>query len=568
MTQKRVWRTVKQGVANQKTLGQAAIDRASQAGIDGRAGMLRHAGPVARLGGYAQPKLEVGAADSPLEREADRVAGQVMAGSGPVHVQPTVATAGVVSRQEKDAPAAPAPAEAKTGEVGFGSVGAPWFVLKPLILQLPDRWKAAANKSAGQLNLEEQALYYNFVTSLNNLLYAGILTEMSSYKPSFSKGLEAAETLSGVSNTYLNLVSFALQKDLEKYLGKEALPTIKENLGWLIIYGMFLQGGLVGVNALAEQDLQLTSLLTPALKPFTEAPQSLGRPMLRPNVLDPRWSSYPFWSSPSGFESSITGFEDPTKPYSFNLKLGVNVASLADLYPESDEDKKKYKGFELYPYFSLSHAWDKEGGPPAVFKNIWLAGVFVGSEGFYTLAEGGQKEKADDTIAETYLRAGLFLRNQGPLTLGQFTGEYSLRPGGDVRSRLNAAATIKLVDTKTFETTLGAGIGGLLPSAAQPGSVDVSGEAALAYKTYRPDVKEPFKTGLSAGSTWRTQDPFDPASGRLFSLGGKLTVLDMLIFSAEYHQFSQETPLPGAPGLPSQDLRFMFNLGPGVFRWK
>lgn len=531
-------------------------------------GRLYSAGPVATLGAPLPPSLTVGAANSPMEREADRVADQVMAGSGTVRVQPAAEAVGIVSRQEKDKPAAPAGGEAKESEVGFGSPAAPWFVLKPLVLQLPDRWKAASNKSAGQLSLEEQALYYNFVTSLNNLLYAGIMTEMSSYKPGFSKGLEAAEALSGVSNTYLNLVSFALQKDLEKYLGKEALPTIKANLGWLILYGVFLQGGLVGVNALAEQDLKLTSLLTPALKPFTEAPQGFGRPMLRSNVLDPRWGSYPFWSSPSGFESSVTGFEDPAKPYSFNLKLGVNVASLADLYPESDEDKKKYKGFELYPYFSLSHAWDKEGAPPAEFKNIWLAGAFVGGEGFYTLAEGGQKQKADETIAETYLRAGLFLRNQGPLTLGQVTGEYSLRPGGDVRSRLNAAASVKLVDSKAFEATLGAGIGGLLPSAAQPGAVDASGEAGLAFKTYRPDVKEPFKTGVSAGSTWRNQDPFDPASGRLFSLGGKLTVLDMLIFSAEYHQASAGVETPGAPALPGQDLRFMFNLGPGVFRWK
>lgn len=529
-------------------------------------GRLYSAGPAATLGALAQPRLVVGAAHSPLEQEADRVAGQVMAGAGTVQVQP--AAAGIVSREEKDKPAAPAGGEAKAGEVGFGSPAAPWFVLKPLVLQLPDRWKAAANKSAGQLSLEDQALYYNFVASLNNLLYAGIMTEMSAYKPDFSKGLEAAEALSGVSNTYLNLVSFALQKDLEKYLGKEALPTIKENLGWLIIYGIFLQGGLVGVNALAEQDLKLTSLLTPALKPFTEAPQGFGRPMLRSNVLDPRWGSYSFWSSPSGFESSVTGFEDPAKPYSFNLKLGVNVASLADLYPESDEDKKKYKGFELYPYFSLSHSWDKEGAPPPQFRNIWLAGVFFGGDGVYTLVEGGQKEKADDTIAETYLRSGLVFRNLGALQLGQLTSEYSLRPGNDLRARLNAAGSVKLVDSKTFEATLGAGIGGLLPSATQPGAVDVSGEAGLAYKTYRPEVKDPFKTGLSLDSTWRNQDPFDPASGRLFSVGGKLTVLDMLILSAEYHQASGGVETPGAPALPGQDLRFMLNLGPGVFRWK
>lgn len=528
-------------------------------------GRLYHVGPAATLGGSLQPKLVVGEFDSRLEREADRVAGQVVGGVGPVDVQFSSAAAGLVARQEKESAPAPAqPAKAES-EAGFGSPAAPWFVLKPLILQLPDRWKSAANKSAGQLNLEQQELYYNFTTALNNLLYAGIMTQMSSYKPDFSQGLKAAEALSGVSDTYLKLVSFALQKDLEKYLGEEAEPAIKANLGWLILYGLLLQGGLVGMNVALDQDLDFTTLLSPALKSFTEAPQGMGRLMLRSNVLDPRWGSYAFGSSPSGLESGVAGYGDPTKPYTFNLKLGVNVASLADLYPESDEEKKKYKGFELYPYFSLSHSWGKEGAQAPDFKNVWLAGMFFGGEGIYTLVEGGQKQKADDAIAESYLRSGLVLRNLGALQLGQLTQEYSLRPGGDLRARLNAAGTVRLVDSKTFQATLGAGIGSLLPSATQPGAVDVSGEAGLAYKTYRPDVKDPFKTGLSLGSTWRTQDPFDPASGRLFSLGGKLTVLDMLILSAEYHQINQETPMPGMPG---QDLRFMLNLGPGVFRWK
>ena len=121
---------------------------------------------------------------------------------------------------------------------------------------------------------------------------------------------------------------------------------------------------------------------------------------------------------------------------------------------------------------------------------------------------------------------------------------------------------------RPFEATLGAGIGGLLPSAAQPGAVDTSGKAGLAYKSYRPDVKEPFKTGLSAGSTWRTQDPFNPASGRLFSLGGKLTVLDMLIFSGRISPVQPGNAVARRTGPAVQDLRFMLNLGPGVFRWK
>jgi hypothetical protein len=566
MTTSHVWAAHKAAPATQKPSATPASPT-SAARARAPVGRLYSAGPMATLGALASPGLTVGVANSPLEHEADRVADQVMAGFGAVQVQPAAAAFGVVSREEKDKPAAPTGGAAKEGEVGFGSPAAPWLVLRPLILQLPDRWKRAGSLSAGQLSLEDQALYYNFVTSLNNLLYAGILTQMSSYKPDFSQGLKAAESLSGVSNTYLNLVSFALQKDLIKYLGTEAKPAIKENLGMLILYGLFVQGGLVGMNAWLEEDLDFTTLLSPALKSFTEAPLGFGRPMLRPNVLDPRWSSYSFGSGPSGFESGIAGYADPTKPYTFNLKLGVNVASMADLYPEKEEDKAKYKGFELYPYLSFSHSWEKEGAKAPDFKNIWLAGLFVGGEGVYTLVEGGQKQKADDTIAETYLRSGLVFRNLGALQLGQLTSEYSLRPGGDLRARLNAAGSIKLVDTKTFEATLGAGIGGLLPSPTQPGALDVSGEAGLAHKSYRPDVKDPFKTGLSLGSTWRNQDPFDPASGRLFSLGSKLSVLDLVFLSAEYHQFSGGPPVPGLE-LPSQDVRFMLNLGPGVFRWK
>ena len=538
-------------------------------------GALYHARPALTLGPPGQNTLTISTPGDPIEREAERVAGQVTAaaigGAGPVSgsvpKQLAAMPAGVVAREEKTA-AEPATTDKKDSETGFGSPAAPWLVLKPLILQLPSRWKAAANKSAGELSLDDQELYGNFTGALQNLLYAGMLTQMSSYKPDFSKGLEAAESLSGVTDTYLKLASFAFQKDIEKYLGKEAKPVIMQNIGWMVMYGLFLQGGLVGFNAALEKDLNFTTIIGPAVKSFTEAPQGFARPLQRPNVLDPRWGSYPFYTAPSGLEAGVSGREDAAKPYTFNLKLGVNVASLADLYPEKEEDKKKYKGFELYPYLSFSHSWEKEGAKPPDFRNIWLAGMFFGGDGVYTIVEGGQKDKADDTIAETYLRTGLVFRNLGALQLGQLTSEYSLRPGGDLRTRLNAASSIKLVDTKTWQATLGMGIGGLLPSAAQPGALDLSGEAGLAYKTYRPGVKEPFKSGVSAGTTWRNQDPFDPTSGRLLSVGGKLTVLDMLFLSVEYHQASGGTETPGAPSLPGQDFRFMLGFGPGIFRWK
>lgn len=511
--------------------------------------------------------LRVLPASDPAEQQARQVATEVTSGSGLARFQPAAATAVALARDEKPPesksgaePAAPA----EEPKVGFGSPALPWLILKPLVLKFPSRWKSAAELTASKMTKDDRELYYNTTVALHNLLYAGMFTQMSAYKPDWSKALATAEGLSGVTDTYLKLASFAIQKDIEKYLGEEAVPTYKENLGWLILYGLFLQGGLVGMNAALEKDLDFTTLVKPAVKKWTEAPAGFGRPFQLGNTLDPRWSQYPFWTSPSGFESGITGFEDPTKPYTFKMKLGVNVASLADLYPEKEEDKKKYKGFELYPYFTLSHAWSKEGGPPPELKNIWLAGLFFGGEGIYTLVEGGQKQKADETVAETYLRSGLVLRNLGALSLGQFTQEYSLSPGGDLRTRLNAATSIRIVDNKTWQSSFGLGVGGLLPAAGKPGSVDLGGELSLYHKTYRPGTTEPFKTGASLGTTWRGQEPFDPQQGRLFSVGGKLSVLDLLVFSAEYHRIQQETPTPGQP---TQDFRFMLFPGPGIFRW-
>jgi hypothetical protein len=464
--------------------------------------------------------------------------------------------------------------EKKEVDISFGSAAVPWYLVKPLILKFPSRWQTFAQKGKDQLTKDDQALLSNFSGSLQNLLYAGIYTQMSSYKPDWSKSLKIAENLSGVSGTYLNLISFAVMRDLEKYLSDDVSDDIKRNLGWLIIYGALLQGGLVGLDAGLEQDLDFTSLLGPATSKFTEAPAAFGRPFQLANVPDPRWGSYGFGSSPTGFESKLGGYGDPTKPYTFSLKLGLNIASVADLYPEEEEDKKKYKGFEAYPYFSLSHQW-AQGETAPTFKNRWLVGGFIGGEGVYTLLEGGQQTRPDDSVAEGYLRNALILRGLGPLSQLQLSQEYSFRE--DTRARLNAAAEIKLVDRKSWESTIGAGVGGLLPGAGQPGAFDVGGSLGLYHKYYQgkggpaEEKEEPFKTGLSFGSTYRPEDPFAAESARLFSLAGKLSILDTVILSFEHHRVQPGLgPLgaPGDPSLPVQDTRLMLMLGPGIWRWK
>lgn len=491
-------------------------------------------------------------------------------------LSPTSATASapvMVMREEK-VPSPPTEPEKKEekkeADISFGSAAVPWLLVRPLILKFPSRWQAFAQKGKDDLTKDDRELLSNFSGSLQNLMWAGVYSGVSSYKPSWSKSLKTAENLSGVSNTYLNLISFAMMRDIEKYMTDDVGDDVKRNLGWLIMYGALLQGGLVGMDAALKQDLDFTSLIKVATKKWTDAPAGFGRPFQLKNEPDPRWGSYGFGKSPTGFESGLTGFGDPTKPFAFDLKLGLNIASIADLYPEDEEEKKKYTGFELYPYVSVKHEW-AQGETPPTMKNRWLVGAFVGGKSFYTLLEGGQQTKPDDSVAETYVRNALFLRGLGPLSQLQLSQEYSFRP--DVRARLNAAAEIKLVDRKTWESTVGAGVGGLLPGAGQPGAFDAGGGAGLYHKYYqgKRDQEEPFRTGVSLGATYRPEDPFNAESSRLFSLAGKLSILDTVILSMEHHRVQPGLgPLgaPGDPALPTSDTRFMLMLGPGIWKWK
>ncbi len=300
--------------------------------------------------------------------------------------------------------------------------------------------------------------------------------------------------------------------------------------------------------------------MKPALKKYTEAPRYFGRSYVLGNIPDPRWSP-PFWVSPSGVEAKLSGTSGEAKQYSFSLNLGFNIASMADLYPEKEEDKKKYKGFELYPYFSLSHQWPKEGEAAPATRDRWLAGVFLGGEGVYTLIEGGQRIAPGGDVQENYFRSGLFLRDLGPLSL-QLSTEHSLRPGSTgLRSRLNAASTIKLLDNKTWQMTVGAMVGGLLPGGEPAGAVDIGGQFAFYHKYTRAGSPEAFKTGFELGATSRRQDPFDPASPSLFSTSGTLSIFDILKFSLEYHRI---TGAPLDSELPKEDVRFMIYPGPGI----
>ncbi len=201
-----------------------------------------------------------------LAHELTHVLQQGSAGSVPVNgasrgaIVPAHGGDAVIARQEKKE-------EKKEPEVAFGSPAWPWPLIETLIVKLPSRWSEAvkrAKQSKGSALFDRQfgrTLVYNQLMAFYNLFYAGVFTGLSAYKVDFSKGLEISESLSGVTDTYLNLISLALHYDLKKYLENDVSDIVKANLGWAIIYGLLIQGGLVGLNQALEQELDFTSLV-------------------------------------------------------------------------------------------------------------------------------------------------------------------------------------------------------------------------------------------------------------------------------------------------------------------
>lgn len=464
-------------------------------------------------------------------------------------------------------------------DIGFGSPKVVGYIFDDLILKLPARWQEGY-KTAKRTNANVlfdpslgRDLAYRELMSFYNLYHALIFTQMSAYKPEWSKSLEMAEDLSGVPDTYLNLASLALHLDLKKYLEKDLPDHALRNLGWTIIYGLGVQGGLVGLNILSKEDLDFTSLLSKAAKKYTDAPRDFARPYQLKNIPDPRWSAYPFYQNPGEFSLKTSNFEtsekyDPAKPSLLNLNLGFNFASVLDLYPEKEEDKKKYKGFEAYPYLSLSHPIGNTEAPVQTeLGRKWLTGVFIGGKGYYTQLEGGQSYRLGGDLMETYLRGGLFLRELGPLSMLQVTGEYSSRPDAPekTRERLNAATTINLLDNRTWQATVGGNLGYLFPGASAAGGFDWGAQASLYYKWARPGAPEPLKTGFDLSATQRSQDPFNPTSPELFSVKGSFTLFDLLKFSVIYHRVTGDS---SGAALPKDDFLFLVSPGSAVFPFR
>src|SRR3569833_4388533 len=95
-------------------------------------------------------------------------------------------------------------------------------------------------------------------------------TSLSSKGIGFSDSIKIAESLSGVSSTYINLASIVLHKDIAKYLSDDLPDTIKQNLGVVILTGLMVQGGVAALYFAGNKEVDLVSLVSPVLAGYTE----------------------------------------------------------------------------------------------------------------------------------------------------------------------------------------------------------------------------------------------------------------------------------------------------------
>lgn len=473
--------------------------------------------------------------------------------------QPTLPffTPAPASVQKQDAPATPKKEE--DAPIRFGSLEVFCQLFDDLILQWPKRWQQSylsAKQHGGSILFDPkfgQELISKEIMSLWNIFYALQLQAGSPYgsKVDFSKGLEMAEQLTGVSGTWINIASMALHMDMEKYLGEKIPTYAKQNLGIFLISGALLQSGLVGLNALTKSELDFTSLLGPATKKWTEPPTGLLRPFVLDNIPDDRWRA-PFYQPPKAFELKYSGTDEKADEQKWSLGLGFNLASALGKYPENEKDKPKYKGLELFPYFQYSHAEGISGKPDPKEQHKFMLGLYGGDKGLYGLAEGGGRFDGD-RLLEGYGRAGFSMRNFGRLSLLDLSGEADYRPDAQTpwRGRLNAATQFNILDSNRFDFKFGAAAGGLIPSGGEGGAMDFRTNLSFMHKYAAAGFPQPLKSGVDFTFNYGQQDPFSADSATMMGLQGRLVFFDMLKTGFEFYKIKSDDAR-----LPDRDLRF------------
>ncbi|WP_153801254.1 hypothetical protein [Foetidibacter luteolus] len=523
---------------------------------------------------FFQPKLAVSQPGDVHEQQADAVADKVVNGQ-PAFFSPVQKTGNNnVQRQEETPP------KKEEASVGFIDTGEIVKTFDELILQLPDRYKDAyayykKTHATFIFDLtESRKLASDQIMAMWNLSYAIVYSKTSPYKNlGFGDSVKMAESLSGVSDTYINLASLALHKDLKKFISDKVPDLVIKNLGIILLTGIALQAGIAGIQYAVGKEADFVSIINPFVGSFTEMPGGLKRPFSIDNIPDPRWKS-PFLNPSPGIDFNWSGNNPDAKAPSLNFNLGLNFPSILSLYPKNEEEKKKYKGFELYPFFNFSRNYAKEGQPEPEQKDKYFAGVFVGNKGIYTLVEGGAIT-GPLGVMEAYGRGGLVLKNMGSLKLFQLDAELDYRKDTDsLRTRINSATEIQILDNKQWQFTVGGMVGGLVPSGDAKGSFDYGANLTLYNKQYSADQKDTYRTGIDIGFTNRLQDPFAENSLQLFSLQTKLVFYDMIKVGFQYDKVSGQaapnvfTPIAPDANLPGSSVTVFgaFDFAPLLFR--
>lgn len=510
---------------------------------------------------FFQPKLSINQPGDVFEQEADALADKVMRKENSASPKPffSSATAPAIQRQTPDAkPEEKKPEEKKPEDASVGFIDTE--SLKKAVIEifgkLPARYQEAyrAYEKTHQIFnydlSESRRLASKEIMALWNLSNALVYKSYTGYKDvGFGDSIKIAESLSGVSDTYISLASLLLQKDLDKYITDEVPALVKKNLGIILLTGLLIQGGITAVQYATSSEANFTSLVNPVLTGFTAPPIGLSNPLQLGNIADPRWKS-PFLQPSPGLDVNFTGdTKDPKVSPTLDVNLGLNIASIASLYPKSEEDKKKYKGFELYPFFNFTRSYAQQTEAGKEQQDKYFAGIFVGGQGIYTLLEGGVI-KGPLGVIETYGKGGLVLKNLGNLQFFSLDAEIDNREAtGATRARINSATQIQFVDNEKWQFVLGGTIGGLVPGAGATGSFDYGASTSLYHKDYSADKKDVYKTGGEFGFTSRLQDPFNEASPQLFTLKAGLVFKSVLRLGIQYDQISGSGPVNTFPSL-------------------
>jgi len=515
---------------------------------------------------FFQPKLTINQPNDIYEQEADATADRVISLNAPIPKKTFFSSSTIPSIQKQDdkkTTTDPKPDEKKTDEkkpeeasIGFIDTESLKKAVTEIFGKLPDRYKEAYRSYEKTHSVfifdlsESRKLASKEITALWNISNALVYRQYTGYKDvGFGDSVKIAESLSGVSDTYISLASLVLQKDLDKYISDEVPALVKKNLGFIILAGLLIQGGVTAVQYATKSEADFALLLNPVLTSFTTPPVGLTNPLVLDNIADPRFKS-PFLKPSPGLDINYTEkTKDPKVSPTLDVNLGVNIASIKSLYPKNEEDQKKYKGLELYPFFNFTRSYAQQTATGKEEQDKYFVGIFAGGQGIYTLLEGGVIRGPLGTV-ETYGKAGLVLKNLSNVQLFSIDAEADDRTAtGATRARINSAAQIRLVDNEKWQVVLGGTIGGLVPGAGKTGSFDYGGALSIYQKDYSLDKKDVYKTGGELAFTSRLQDPFDETSRQLFTFKAGLVFKGIVRLGLQYDQISGTGPINTFPSI-------------------